>query len=353
MNLEEFHPTLEMLSLVGEIDEFKGVWRLLSNISPERLAALKRVATIESIGSSTRIEGAVLSDEQVESLLSGIRKRSFRSRDEQEVAGYASVMETVFQNWQQIPLTENHIKQLHGDLLKYSTKDDRHRGHYKTIPNNVEAFGPDGERLGTVFKTATPFDTPYRMTELVTWTTKVLSADDVHPLVVIAVFVVSFLAIHPFQDGNGRLSRVLTTLLLLKHGYAYVPYSSMESVIEANKESYYLALRRTQSTLDSARPDWHPWIQFFLQSMQRQKANLQAGISRENILEGGLPALSVTILELVRERGRVKTSDVETLTGESRSTIKVRLNELVQRGMLARYGKGPATWYAIPRETDW
>lgn len=351
MKLEGFRPTLEMLRLVGEIDEFKGAWRLLSNISPERLAALKHIATIESIGSSTRIEGAALSDDEVEALLSGIRKKSFRSRDEQEVAGYADVMDTVFQNWQSIPLSENHIKQLHRDLLKYSVKDDRHRGNYKTLSNNVEAFGPAGESLGIVFKTATPFDTPYKMTELITWTNEMLHSNEIHPLLVIAVFAATFLAIHPFQDGNGRLSRVLTTLLLLKKGYSYVPYSSLECVIEANKEGYYLALRRTQGTLESDNPAWDPWIQFFLQAMQKQKANLQTKLSRERTLEGELPALSVRILDLVRERGRVKTSDVETLTGESRSTIKLRLTNLVQRGMLARHGKGPGTWYTLARES--
>jgi Fic family protein len=167
MKLQTYRPSLEILRLVAELDEFKGMWRLLSNISPERLAALKHVATIESIGSSTRIEGAALSDQDVEKLLSGIRKKSFRSRDEQEVAGYADVMDTVFQHWQDIPLTENHIKQVHRDLLKHSSKDDRHRGNYKTVPNNVEAFGPNGESLGIVFKTVSPFDTPYKMTELV------------------------------------------------------------------------------------------------------------------------------------------------------------------------------------------
>ncbi|MBA3995309.1 MAG: Fic family protein, partial [Cyanobacteria bacterium DS2.3.42] len=158
-------------------------------------------------------------------------------------------------------------------------------------------------------------------------------------------FVAEFLAIHPFQDGNGRLSRALTTSLLLKLGYAYVPYSSMENVIEAGKEGYYLALRKTQSTLELDKPDWDPWIQFFLESMQIQKSNLQIKISREHLIEGDLPQLSVRVLELIREQGRLKTSDLEALTGESRSTIKLRLNELIGRNMLKRNGKGPSTWY--------
>ena len=194
---------------------------------PDRLTALRRIATIESIGSSTRIEGAKLSDGEVEALLAGLEIKTFTSRDEEEVAGYAEAMEGVFEHWERITLTENHIKQLHRDLLKYSSKDERHRGEYKTHNNHVEAFGPDGESIGVVFETASPFDTPRLITELVEWAQKILVDRDLHPLITVAIFIVVFLEIHPFQDGNGRLSRILTTLLLLRTGYAYVPYSSL------------------------------------------------------------------------------------------------------------------------------
>ncbi|MBA3995009.1 MAG: Fic family protein, partial [Cyanobacteria bacterium DS2.3.42] len=187
MKFADFRPTHNMLRLIAEIDEFKGAWKSFSNMSADRLASLKHVATIQSIGSSTRIEGATLTDDEVEALLANISKRSFRSRDEQEVAGYAELMETIFQRWQQIPFSENHIKQLHRDLLKHSSKDDRHSGNYKSVQNNVEAFGPDGERLGTIFRTATPFDTPFKMTELLEWTNANLHSNEIHPLLVIAV----------------------------------------------------------------------------------------------------------------------------------------------------------------------
>ena len=247
----------------------------MQQVAPERLAALRRVATIESIGSSTRIEGARLSDREVEELLSRLDKTAFSSRDEEEVAGYAEVMDEVFQGYPNIPLTENHIKQLHGMLLRHTTKDQRHRGQYKTLPNNVEAFDADGNSIGVIFKTVTPFDTPFRMQELVSWTRATTPEDkSLHPLLVIGVFAVVFLQIHPFQDGNGRLSRVLTTLLVLKAGYSYVPYSSLESVIERNKDGYYLALRRTQGTLESDEPDWIPWLRFFLASLKAQKERL-------------------------------------------------------------------------------
>lgn len=199
-----------------------------------------------------------------------LKATSFKSRDGEEVAGYADLMETIFENYESIPITENHIKQLHAVLLKYSQKDKRHRGNYKTVSNQVIAF-EDGVSVGVVFDTVSPFDTPYRMQELVAWTRDELERDELHPLLVVAVFVVRFLAIHPFQDGNGRLSRALTTLLLLRKGYYYVPYSSMEAVIEKNKDSYYLTLRKTQTSFDTETIDWESWIKFFLQTMKKQK----------------------------------------------------------------------------------
>jgi len=339
--------TPAILRLIAEIDEFKGAWTAIGRISPERLTALRCVATIESIGSSTRIEGAKLSDKEVEALLAGLDVKSFASRDEEEVAGYAATMETIFAHWQDIPLTENHIKQLHRDLLQYSSKDERHRGDYKTHANHVEAFGPQGESLGVVFKTASPFDTPRLMTELVDWTQANLEADDLHPLITIALFIVVFLEIHPFQDGNGRLSRILTTLLLLRADYAYVPYSSLESVIEQSKDAYYLGLRQTQGTIRTDAPDWQPWLTFFLKSLQQQKARLEKTIERERLILGDLPELSVQILELCRERGRVTVADAVKVTGANRNTIKDHLRGLARAGHLEKRGAGRGTWYAL------
>jgi Fic family protein len=339
--------TPEILRLIAEIDEFKGAWAAIGRISPERLTALRRVATIESIGSSTRIEGAKLSNREVEWLLAGLEVTAFASRDEEEVAGYAGTMETVFAHWQDIPLTENHIKQLHRDLLQYSSKDERHRGEYKTHKNHVEAFGPDGKSLGVVFETALPFDTPRLMAELVKWTQAELGADDMHPLIAIALFIVVFLEIHPFQDGNGRLSRILTTLLLLRAGYAYVPYSSLESVIEQNKDAYYLAIRQTQGTIRSLNPDWQPWLIFFLRSLQQQKTRLEKKIERERLVLGDLPELSLQILELCRERGRVTVADVVKVTGANRNTVKDHLKALTKAMHITPHGAGRGRWYGL------
>ena len=347
LNTSSLKITNKILGIIAEIDEFKGTWRAIGRIAPERLSSLRRVATIESIGSSTRIEGAKLSDREVEQLLSNIEIKSFATRDEQEVAGYADTMETVFANWDAIEFTENHIRQFHRDLLKYSGKDERHRGEYKTLPNHVEAFGPDGKSLGVVFETAPPFDTPRLMAELIAWTRESLDQGEIHPLLVISIFVVVFLEIHPFQDGNGRLSRILTTLLLLQADYAYVPYGSLESVIEQSKEAYYLALRQTQGTIRTDAPNWQPWVTYFLKALQQQKNRLEKKIERERVILGDLPELSVQILEVAREHGRVTISEAVKATGASRNTIKDHIKALTEKGHLAQHGAGRGTWYSL------
>lgn len=339
--------TPEVLGLIARIDEFKGAWRALGTLAPDRLSALRRVATIESIGSSTRIEGSKLSDRDVERLLTNLAIKQFETRDEQEVAGYAELMDLMFQAWKDIPFNENHIKQLHQILLQYSQKDERHRGHYKTSSNSVAAFDESGVQIGIVFETAMPFDTPRLMAELVQWVNDERERAHLHSLLVIAIFVVVFLEIHPFQDGNGRLSRVLTTLLLLQAGYAYVPYSSLESVIEVNKEAYYLALRQTQGTIRTDAPNWQPWLLFFLRSLAEQVRRLEKKVEREKIVLASLPVLSLQIVEFAREHGRITMAEAIKLTGSNRNTLKPHFRDLVEREHLEQHGSGRGVWYGL------
>ena len=346
MNLSNLNITPDLLKYVAEIDEFKGAWNIYHNLSPERLQSLRQVATIESIGSSTRIEGVKLSDEEIESLLGGIGKQSFATRDEQEVVGYAELMERVFESYEEIEFSENYIKQLHSILLRHSIKDQRHRGEYKTNPNDVSAFDQDGKNIGTVFETTTPFDTPFEMQKLVSWTRESLEDKSFHPLIILSVFIVTFLAIHPFQDGNGRLSRILTTLLLLKSGYHYIPYSSLESIIENNKDAYYLALRRTQKTHKSKNIDWYPWLSFFLLSLKRQKDHLLSKIELSN-QHSELSSDQVIILEYVKKNKRITTSEATELLDIPRPTVKKRLTSLVNNEWLELHGKGRGSRYSL------
>lgn len=338
----------ELLRLITEIDEFKGSWRAMNQSNPERLLALRRVATIESIGSSTRIEGSKLSDMEIEALLGRVGKKSFVTRDEQEVAGYADVMDVVFDSFSTIVLTENYIKQLHSMLLRHSEKDERHRGEYKKHSNSVEAFDESGKSLGVIVETTSPFDTPAEMQQLAIWTQGALEDNSYHPLIVIALFNVVFLAIHPFQDGNGRLSRVLISLLLLKAGYSYIAYSSMESIIEKNKDGYYLALRRTQRTLGEDETDWFPWLRFFLNSLKRQKDHL---IEKTQSLDtySNLPPESGLIMQYLEDHGHITIAEAsKSITSVSRPTIKNRFSDLLKKGLIVRHGKGRGTWYSKP-----
>lgn len=346
-----FNITPEMLRFVTELDEFKGQWRMIRSLSTEKLTSLRKVATIESVGSSTRIEGSKLTDRQVEDLLGRLHITEFKTRDEQEVAGYAYVMDQVFDAFEQIPVTENMIGQLHQDLLRYSNKDERHRGHYKTLPNHVAAFDADGKELGIVFQTTSPFDTPREMEALVAWFTKADRERTLHPLLLIGSFIVVFLAIHPFQDGNGRLSRVLTTLMLLRAGYAHVPYSSLESIIEASKEGYYRALRRTQTTLTAKKPDWEAWLIFFLRSLVKQKDALAKKIAIEDTRSEDLHPLAKKIVALLPDHETLTLSQIVKFTKGKPSTVKLRLKELVEKGYLMPKGHGRGAHYVSKNRT--
>lgn len=339
--------TRQIVNLMTEIDEFKGAWMALGNIAPDRLLQLQKVATIESIASSTRIEGSLLTDQQVEKVIANLQIQKFETRDEQEVAGYADLMTLVFQNFNDIPLTENFVQQLHSYLMKYSEKDQWHKGQYKKLPNHVVANDVFGQMIGVVFETTTPLETPMRMQELMDWTTENLEKRDWHPLLVIAFFVVSFLAIHPFQDGNGRLSRVLTTFLLLKAGYHYVAYSSLEAVIEREKPNYYRSLRQTQSSFNQSEPNWDPWIVFFLQSLKRQKDNLEVKIKRERLLLTQMPDMSQTILDLLRATGRITMSELEIFTQYNRHTLRKHLENLVKINQIQKNGAGKGSFYTL------
>ena len=347
MDTPEFQILPEHLKLISEIDEFKGKWQMLRNLAPDQLSLLKRIATIESIGSSTRIEGASLTDNEVERLLSGLNTASFESRDEAEVAGYAEAMEMIFESYDEIQISENHIKQLHQVLLRFTSKDASHRGEYKKLPNHVEALAANGRSLGIIFETASPFDTPFRMKELIQWFSEESQKRALHPLLLMAIFIVHFLAIHPFQDGNGRLSRILITLLLMRSGYSYVPFSSLERIVEENKDRYYLSLRRAQSTLYTNNSKLNDWLLFFLGCLKKQVSVLDSKVKTERMI-AELPPLSQEIMQIIRQHGRARVRDIQIITGANRNTIKAHIKRLVERGELKKMGAGKGTWYRFP-----
>lgn len=343
--------TTDMLNKIAEIDKFVGSWQSDGlKLSQTELKVMKRVATIESVGSSNRIEGNKMSDADIEELFSHINQKSFSSRDEEEVAGYSDLINTIFENYSEIPLTENYIKQLHQILLKHSTKDERHRGEYKTDSNRVAAYDADGKEIGTIFETATPFDTPRLMRELVQWTNDTFDDHFLHPIITIGIFIVHFLSIHPFIDGNGRLSRAMTILLMLKNKYSYMPYASLESMIEANKDAYYRALRNTQRTIWSDKVDYEPWLTFFVTSLQKQKQALENKI--QELHQANTDKLSATaheVLGLFTSKAELNMPKIIAMTGKNPETIRKSVQELVKKGFLVKLGITKGVTYKLNR----
>ena len=272
-----------IVSKIAKIDELKGQWITGARLSPQVLGRLKRSVLITSTGASTRIEGSRLSDEDIEKLMRGISIQKFTNRDKQEAQGYYELLENVFNSWKSLKFNESAIKHFHQELLKYVDKDQKHRGEYKKGENKVHMLDEAGQSVGILFDTSPAFLTPGKMRDLIEWTQKILEKEKYHPLLVIGNFLVEFLKIHPFTDGNGRLSRVLTNLLLLQAGYAYIPYVSHEKLVEDNKPDYYIALRRSQKTMGTKKENIADWLNFFLDMVLKQSQMAMDLLSKENI----------------------------------------------------------------------
>lgn len=331
-------------ALINGIDHLKGQWIGGGKLNPQALGRLKRSVLVTSTGASTRIEGAKLSDEDVEKFVRGLSLQKFTDRDKQEVQGYFELLEKVFTSWKHIPFTEGVIKQLHRELLKYAVKDERHRGEYKKMENAVEAFDESGKSVGVIFETTSAYLTPERMEELVEWTADALKRGESHSLVVIGSFLVEFLAIHPFQDGNGRLSRILTNLLLLKVGYEYVPYVSHEKLVEDSKADYYVALRKSQSSLGTERENIAPWLEFFLTVSLEQARQAIDLLSHENI-EKILSPKQLAVWRHIETIEEATAGDVAKATSVARPTVSQAINVLLRLKKIERIGQGRTTRY--------
>ena len=348
-NQNKFNQRIEqvpasIISKIGQIDELKGRWTTGAQLNPQVLGRLKKSVLITSAGASTRIEGANLSDEDVEKMMKGISIQRFADRDKQEVQGYYELLENVFNSWRTLRINENAIKHFHKELLKYVDKDVRHRGDYKKQENRVHMIDETGELVGILFNTTSTYLTPKEMQELVEWTNKALTDKKYHPLLVIANFLVEFLKIHPFQDGNGRLSRVLTNLLLLKSGYEYMPYVSHEKLVEDNKSDYYIALRRSQKNIDAKKNDITPWIKFFFTVLIKQAKIAKELLSKENI-EKLLSEKQLIIWEYLQRVGEANTGELIKKTKIPRATVKQALDRLLQFKKIERVGQGRSTSY--------
>jgi Fic family protein len=343
----DFKTNQKTLNLISKIDFFKGKWEHLESQNISILQYLKNIATVQSIGSSTRIEGATLPDSEIKELISDIRISKLENRDEQEVIGYYDVLELIFENSDDIKLTENSIKQLHTLLLKYSTKDTGQKGIYKKVSNKVVANYPNGSKK-IIFNTTEPYLVQKEMSELVNWTNENFEKKEYHPLLVLGLFIYEFLSIHPFHDGNGRLSRLLTTLLLIQLDYTFVKYISFEQLIENSKEQYYAALMECQKNRNTDDERLDKWIVFFLNSLQVLTIKLNLKLHSVDDRPVYLNERQKKIILFITESQPCKVGDIDKKFSDiSINTLKKDLRFLVKKRIINKYGERKSTIYTV------
>jgi len=343
----DFLTNQRVMQLIASIDEYRGKWNVVEKRENRYLKELRKIATIESIGSSTRIEGATMTDEEIKKLLKDVKITKFKTRDEQEVIGYYEVLEVIFDNFSEIKLSESYIKQLHQLLLKHSDKDQRHRGSYKNLSNKVVATYPTGEQK-MIFPTTEPALVDGEMFELIEWTNLQWNEKTIHPLIVLAVFIYEFLSIHPFQDGNGRLSRLLTTLFLLRQGYEFMQYISFESHIEKHTKVYYDALMTAQRKRITQDDTIDKWLLFFLESLKALTEKLDKKYDVFKQKGGYLNERQKMLKEFIIEQRTVKVSDLSVaFPNISPNTLKKDLQYLRDEQIVSTVGQGKGTVYVI------
>lgn len=343
----DFQTNQLVLKSISFVDSFKGKWNIVESKENIFLKELKKIATIESIGSSTRIEGAQLTNEQIKQLIENVKITELKSRDEQEVIGYYDVLEIIYENYENISISKNYIQQLHQSLLKYSTIDDRHRGVYKNLSNKVVANYPDGTQR-VIFNTTEPHLVESEMNYLMEWTNDQLNLKSLHPLMVVGLFIYEFLSIHPFQDGNGRLSRLLTNLLLLKNNYLFIQYISFENLIEQKRKTYYEALMDGQKDRNSEKERIDKWMLFFLQSLEALIHRLEQKYDVFKTKGGYLNERQKKVKEFITSNQPIKLSDLAKSMPEiSVNTLKKDLQYMKTEQIIESIGKNKGTVYIV------
>jgi len=347
-----FKTNQEILKIIGFIDGFRGKWSQIGGKESRYLKELRQLATIESIGSSTRIEGSKMTNQEVEDFVNSIKVTSFKSRDEQEVFGYYDTLNLVLDSYDSIEISENHIHQLHKTLLGKSKKDCRHRGKYKTLSNKVVANYPDGSQK-VIFRTTEIHLVQSEMNSNIEWTNNAIHNEEVHPLIAIAAFIYEFLSIHPYQDGNGRLSRLLTTLLLLKSDYDFVQYASVEYEIEKHKKEYYKALMEGQKNRYSKKEIIDKWVLFFLNTVKKSIEKLEQNYQEIKDKKSYLNQRQKKAIDFIKKNEPIKIGDlVSTLVEFTPYILKKDIKYLMDEGLIKKIGKGRATTYIIFEKRD-
>jgi len=330
-----------LISSISEIDRFDASWTAIERKEGQSLRELKSIATVRSVGASNRIEGNKMSDEEVDVLLQKLNNTTLTDRDAQEVVGYFEVLDLISESYANIDLSESHIKSLHNTLMKYSEKDEWHKGNYKVHSNAVEATYPDGTKQIIFQTTEAGIATDDAMRRLLHWYN---SEKEVHAIIKAATLVYDFLSIHPFQDGNGRLSRLISTLLLLQKGYKWIQYVSFEHEIESRKSEYYQVLRSSQSKRPNE--DITPWIQFFLSCISNIQSQLMEKLQQTGVETQLLPREKL-VFTIIQNRPNIQSGAIAEKLGIPAPTVKRILSEMVSKGLIEKQGNGRNVSYTI------
>ncbi len=341
--------TAEIYSIISDIDSIKKSWQITNRLLPITIDRLTNSVIVTSSGSSNRIEGNVLSDTEVENLYKNLHIRKFKSRDEEEIAGYLESIEYIFNDYNEIKLTESFILQLHNSVLRYSKRDLGHKGNYKKSSNRVEAKDSSGNVVGVIFDPTPPYLVKKEMEELLGWYNWSSTNNIKHPLILIANFIFEYLAIHPFYDGNGRTARLLTNLLFLKNDYQFAKIVSHEQLIESSKEKYYLSLNKTQQTWKTDKEDISHWLLYFLETVREQSQKSLTLLEGDN-LEYLLSSKQLALWQWV-EQNNVEFSRFDAIKalGFPARTTESIIKKLLDLNCVERLGQGRATRYRIKK----
>lgn len=351
--LEKIEPTaLERIyTMIAEIDGVKNSWYLTKRLSSKVIERLTQSVIITSTGASNRIEGNKLSDQEVAELYNNVRIKKLKTRDEQEIVGYFEVLKTIFMHYKEIPISESYIFQMHAEMLRYSEKDMGHKGRYKVGSNRVEAQDESGNLVGIIFDPTPPYLVQKETHELVDSYNWAVDKRIRHPLILMANFLFEFLAIHPFQDGNGRTSRLLTNLMLLKQEYYFALLVSHEQVVEAHKAEYYIALNKTQKTWKEQDEHITPWLIFFLEVVSAQ-AKQAVKILEDESIERHLSPKQLALWEWAQQLGSFefgRKDAIQALQFPDR-TVESIIKKLLLMKRLERIGEGMATRYRVIKQ---
>ena len=331
----------KLINIISQIDRFDASWTTIEKKEGQSLKQLKLIATVRSVGASTRIEGSKMSDEEVTVLLQELDITKLEDRDSQEVVGYFNAFDIISESYRDIEISENSLKNLHNILMKHNKKDEWHKGKYKQHSNAVEANYPDGTKQIVFQTTEAGFATENAMQNLINWYN---NDSTTHPLVKCSLFTYEFLSIHPFQDGNGRLSRLISSLLLLKNGYNWIQYVSFEHEIENRKPEYYRVLMSCQSQ----RPNENvsDWGNFFFDALKNIQEQLMLKLDQSGV-ELQLSPREKSILTFIGNNVGSKSGEIAKKLGIPSPTIKRILPELIEKNLIEKHGIGPSTNYSI------